>query len=387
MAAALLHKGISVLHGCPKIDDVYCMEEILKNLGVVSWWEGHSLYLDCRRIERVEVPETYTSKMRSSVILLGALVSRLGEGCIGYPGGCVIGERPINLHLMLLEKLGARIEEREEGVYASAGRLRGNHVYFSFPSVGATEQGILAAVGAEGTTCLHNCAKEPEIWWMQDFLRKMGAHIEGAGTATISITGGASLKDVEYRIPPDRIVAGTYLCAGAATRGRIILENCPERELRAFLQVYGKMGGQYERKSGTLIADSRKAELPVPYLETAVYPGFPTDLQSPLMAVLATARGKSRLVETIFSDRYKVAGELCKMGANIRIQGRTAYITGVPKLAGCEVTAMELRGGAALVIAALAAQGETVIHGCNYIKRGYENICEDFGSLGGKIST
>lgn len=387
MAAALLHEGITVLHGCPKIDDVFCMEAILKSLGVVSWWEGNSLFLDCRNVEGTQVAEEFTGKMRSSVILLGVLLSRMGEGCIGYPGGCVIGKRPINLHLMLLRKLGARIEERKEGVYASARCIKGCHVVFSFPSVGATEQGILAAVCARGTTYLHNCAREPEIWWLQDFLRKLGARIEGAGTGTIRITGVSRLRDVEYRIPPDRIVAGTYLCAGAATRGKIVLENCPAGELEAFLRVYGKMGGQYERNSGTLIADSRKAKLPVAYLETAVYPGFPTDLQSPLMAVLAVARGESCLVENIFDDRYKVAGELGKMGARICVHGRTACITGVPELTGCEVTAMELRGGAALVIAGLAAQGETVIHGCSYISRGYENICQDLCSLGGRIST
>lgn len=387
MAAALLHNGVTVLHGCPKIDDVFCMEEILENLGAVSWWEGHSLYLDCRAVTGCRVAEADTGKMRSSVILLGALLGRVGEGCVGYPGGCVIGKRPIDLHLGLLEQMGAEITEQNGAVCARTAGLKGCSVFLALPSVGATEQGILAAVLAEGTTCLYNCAREPEICWLQALLRRMGARIDGAGTGVIRITGVSSLRDTEYSIPPDRIVAGTYLCAGAATRGKITLENCPGGELEAFLRVYRKMGGQYERKSGTLIADSRRADLPVPYLETAVYPGFPTDLQSPLMAVLAVAGGKSHLVETIFDDRYKAAGELCRMGARIRVKGRDAYITGTEELEGCEVDAMELRGGAALVIAGLAARGETVVRGGRYISRGYESICRDLGELGGRIST
>lgn len=386
MAAALLHDGISVLHGCPKIADVFCMEQILQSLGAVTWWEGHSLYLNCQNIQERKVEEAYARQMRSSVILLGALLGRKQEGCIGYPGGCVIGKRPIDLHLEVLRGLGARIREEEECLCADCVKLTGAHLWLEKPSVGATEQGILAAVGAEGTTCLHNCAKEPEIWWMQEFLRNMGADISGAGTETIRISGGRKLRDSQFWIPPDRIVAGTYLCAGAITRGKIYLENCPTREIAAFLKVYGKMGGQYEQNSGTLIADSRGAFLEVPYVETAVYPGFPTDLQSPLMAVLTKARGVSHLRETIFEDRYKVAEELKRMGGQIRLQGQDAYVTGVEALTGCVVKARELRGGAALVVAGLGAEGETFVEGCSYIQRGYETICEDLEGLGARIA-
>jgi UDP-N-acetylglucosamine 1-carboxyvinyltransferase len=387
MAAALLHDGVSVLHGCPKIADVLCMEQILASMGAVTWWEGHSLYLDCRNITGIEVKESYARKMRSSVILLGALLGRKKEGRIGYPGGCVIGKRPINLHLEILKELGAVIREEGDEILAHCTKLQGCHIYLPMSSVGATEQGILAAVLADGTTYLHHCAKEPEILWMQAFLRGMGADITGAGTETIRISGVKRLRDSQFAIPPDRIVAGTYLCAGAITRGRLVLENCPFGELEAFLQVYGKMGGQFQHNSGTLIADSRGLYSPVPYLETAVYPGFPTDLQSPLLAVLSIAKGESRMRETIFEDRYKAAVELNRMGANIKVQGQDAYIAGVSGLHGCEVQAEELRGGAALVLAGLAAEGETVVNGCRFIQRGYECICEDFTALGGRIST
>lgn len=386
MAAALLHDGISVLHGCPKIADVLCMIQILGSLGAVAWWEGHSLYLDCRNITGVEVQESYAREMRSSVILLGALLGRKREARIGYPGGCVIGKRPINLHLDILKRMGAVIREEGDQIHASCTGMAGCHIYLPMSSVGATEQGILAAVLAEGTTYLHHCAMEPEIFWMQEFLRGMGADIAGAGTDTICVCGVKRLRDSHFWIPPDRIVAGTYLCAGAITRGRLVLENCPIGELKAFLQVYGKMGGQFQYNSGTLLADSRSLFSPIPYLETAVYPGFPTDLQSPLLAVLAMAKGESLLRENIFEDRYKAVEQLNRMGADITVQGRDAYVMGVSGLHGCEVLAEELRGGAALVLAGLAAEGETIVKGCQFIQRGYESICEDFTALGGRIS-
>ena len=385
MAAALLHKGVSVLRGCPFIADVFCMEKILRSLGAVTWWEGNNLYLDCSYADGTVISEENTGKMRSSMILLGVLLARNGKGTVGYPGGCVIGKRPVDQHLHVLKGLGSYIIKEEGFLEASCTGLKGSRICFEKRSVGATEQGILAAVTAEGKTTLLNCAREPEIIWLCRYLRRMGAEIKGEGKNCIEINGVKNLKAGDMKVPPDRIVAGTYICAAAATRGTIIIENPPEGELDAFLKVYRKMGGQYIRKSGKLIADGRGTAYPVPYLETEVYPGFPTDLQSPLMAVLTTVSGVSCIQETIFEDRFRAAEELKRMGARITVSGRQARITGGYPLHGCRVAAGELRGGAALIIAALAAQGESIVEGSSFICRGYQNICEDLAGLGGQI--
>lgn len=382
MAASLLHRGVSVLKGCPQIADVFCMEEILQRLGAVTWWEGYDLYMDCTDADKTEIPAVYTGKMRSSVVLLGAMLSRSGRGYLGYPGGCVIGKRPIDLHLMVLRSLGAEIEEKTLGIAASCKGFQGTSIVFPKRSVGATQQGILAAVLARGETELLNCACEPEVKWLCVYLKSMGAVIQGEGTSRILITGMESLGAGNMRVPPDRIVAGTYICAAAITRGRVVLENPPEGELDAFLEVYRKMGGQYKGKSGKLIVDGTEIKNPVAFLETEVYPGFPTDLQSPLMAVLATIPGKSCIREQIFEDRYKVAEELVRMGAHIRTEGRDALIEGGYPLQGCKVYARELRGGAALILAALAAEGTTWVEGYSFIRRGYEHICQDLGISG-----
>ncbi|OUO80667.1 UDP-N-acetylglucosamine 1-carboxyvinyltransferase [Blautia sp. An249] len=387
MAASLLQEGVCVLKGCPRIADVFCMEEILKTLGAVTYWEDNNLYLDCSHIRNFAVTTEYTKRMRSSIMLLGAVTGRMEKGCIGYPGGCVIGKRPIDMHLEVLKRLGAEILEEGGVLCADTGKkgFRGAEIVFEKSSVGATEQGILAGVCALGDTWLYHCAKEPEIYWLGEFLNQMGASVSGAGTDVIHIQGRKKLKGISFRIPPDRIVAGTYICAGAATRGKVILKNPPLQELEAFLKVYQKMGGQYKVNSGKLTTDSSRVGLPVPYLETDVFPGFPTDLQSQVLAVLTTAEGMSHIRETIFEDRFKAARELRKMGADIEVQGQDAWVRGRPYLTGTQVRAEELRGGAALVLAGLGAVGETIISGCSYITRGYEHICEDLAGLGGKI--
>lgn len=384
MAAALLQNEICILKGCPQISDVLCMEEILQILGVVTWWEDHDLYLDCSRVEGTEISEFYTGRMRSTVILLGALLGRNQKGKIGYPGGCVIGKRPIDFHLYALKCLGAQISEENGIIHAECKKLKGNEICFAGKSVGATEQAILASVLAEGETIIKNCAGEPEIQWLCRFLRLMGARIRGEGEDCIHICGVQSLHGAEMRIPADRIVTGTYLCAAAASRGCITIENAPEGEVDAFLEVYRKIGGQYEWKSGKLIADGRRICFPLPFLETEVYPGFPTDLQSPLLAVLASVPGESHIKENIFENRFKICSELVKMGADLEIRGNEVCIRGC-RLKGCRVRAEELRGGAALMIAALSADGESVIEGGSFIRRGYEDICKDMRSLGAAV--
>ena len=385
MAASLLQEEICVLRDCPRISDVFCMEEILRMLGAATWWNGHDLHLDCRMVTGTEISSEYTGRMRCSVILLGALLGRMQQGVIGYPGGCVIGERPVDLHLYALKCLGTEIREKEGKIHASCKKLKGNEIVFRKRSVGATEQALLAAVLAEGETVIRNCAKEPEVVWLCRFLRKMGAQISGEGEECIRIQGVSSLHGVQMEIPADRIVTGTYLCAAAATRGKITVTNAPEGELDAFLEVYRKMGGQYEWNSGKLVADGSRVRFPVSMTETAAYPGFPTDLQSLLMAVLATIPGKSCILESVFEDRFKITGELNRMGAEIRTEGRKAWIRGTSDLQGGCLQAQELRGGAALVVAALAARGESIVEGYSFICRGYEDIVQDISDLGGKI--
>lgn len=386
MAAALLHKGMTVLHNCPKIADVLFMEKILIHLGAETCWRGNSLYLDCSHLENTSIPAEYACQMRCSIILLGALLGRFQKGSIAPPGGCVIGERPVDLHLSLLEAMGVYTEKKQGMLYAGTDGLKGRNFTFSKQSVGATEHGMIAAVLAEGTTCLCNCAKEPEVLWLARFLNGMGASVTGAGTDKICIQGVETLHDSEFLVPPDRIVAGTYLCAAAITRGNICLENPPVSELSAFLNVYGKMGGQYEITGGRLKAYAGGASGSVALLETEVYPGFSTDLQSPVMAVLTLAKGKSHIRENIFENRFRVAEELARMGARIRINGRDAYIDGTAKLKGRSVTAQELRGGASLILAGLAAEGETCVGNFQLVERGYEDIAGDLAGLGGNLA-
>ncbi len=385
MAAALLSEGTSVLRGCPRIADVFLMEKILRELGAVTWWKGHDLYLDCSKANGTVIPEAFSGKMRSSVILLGAMLGRNHKAVTGYPGGCVIGKRPVDLHIKVLRSLGAEIVENCAEIRAACGKLKGAEIFFQKSSVGATEQGILAAVLAEGRTILRGCACEPEVGWLCSYLNKMGAEIFFPEKNVICVEGAGHLQPGDAMVPPDRIVAGTYLLAAAATRGRITIENPPLGEMDGILEVYRKMGGQYDILGGKLIVNGKNTGSPLELLETEVYPGFPTDLQSPAMAVLATIPGESRIREKIFEDRYKTAPWLCRMGADIRIKDGEAVIRGGHLLTGCTVEAQELRGGAALVIAALAARGTTRVRGCRFIERGYEHICEDLTALGGLL--
>lgn len=385
IAASLMHRGISVLRGCPRISDVFCMEEILRSLGAATWWEDHDLYLDCSCADKTEISAVYTGRMRSSIILAGAVLARNRKCRIGYPGGCTIGKRPIDLHLMALRALGADIRENALGLDGECVRFTGQDIVFPKSSVGATQQAILASVLAKGVTHLYNCAKEPEVFWLCRYLKTMGALIEGEKTGEIMIRGVEELKDGDYRVPPDRIVAGTYLCAAAAAKSEIILRNVPVEELQAFLEVYRKIGGQYSGIGGKLLVNGKNVHSPVAFLETGVYPGFPTDLQSPLMAVLATVEGTSLIREAIFEDRYKAAPELVRMGADIRILGRDALIQGGKPLTGTFVRAQELRGGAALILAALVAAGTTVLEGYSFVRRGYEHICQDLEQLGAAV--
>lgn len=386
MAAAVLHKGITVLKHCPRITDVICMQKILHRLGAVTVWEGHTLIIDCRSIRDYRVPRNEACSIRSSISLMGSLLGRMGEVVIPYPGGCTIGRRPIDLHIKVLQKMGAKIWEEDGMLHAVCNKMKETEYTFPKSSVGATENALLAAASGNEWIVLHNCAREPEIIHLCNFLRTMGVMVQGIGTGTIAIKGMESFRDCSYTVPADRIAAGTYLYAGAATRGQVTLLGAPVEELTSILGVYKKMGGQYKGNSGTLETDSRQIRYPIPYLETAAYPGFPTDMQSVLMSVLATVDGCSILREQIFEERFKIVSLLNRMGAKILTDGRDALIYGGTLLKGTRVFAEELRGGAALAVAGLAAEGTTVIDNYCFIQRGYEDFCGNLATLGGRIS-
>ena len=385
MAASLLQKGTVILKRCPRIDDVRCMEEILRYTGARTWWQGEDLFLDCSDIVTGKIPGAYGDKMRSSVFLLGGLLPRLGEASVCYPGGCAIGQRPVDLHLAVLGRLGAELRETEEGITAAAEHLKGCSHSFPRVSVGATENGILAAVLAEGETCLENCAREPEILHLCRFLRRMGASIQGEESGTVRIQGRKELYPAEMEVPGDRIAAGTYLLAGAATRGTVALEGAPAEEMSALLELYREMGGQYTVNSGTLFTDSRRIRKILLRTATGSYPAFPTDLQSPLAAVCAALEGEGRIRENIFEDRYQAALEMRKLGADICVQGRELVIRG-GALTGARVAAGDLRGGAALILAGLAASGITEVENSGYVERGYQQIEKNLTMLGGCVS-
>lgn len=384
MAAAVLHKGTTVIHNVPEIQDVFCMLGILKHLGCRCRLDGHSLIIDATELAGTEIPEEYIKSMRSSIMVSGPLLGRTGNAVTSFPGGCSIGERPIDLHLAAFRCLGARIEEKGEKLLASAGKLSGAHIYFSYPSVGATENALLAAVYAEGVTVIHGAAKEPEIMILCEFLMNMGVEISGAGTSRIAVKGRCPLRDSEFTVDGDRIVAGTYLAAVMAAEGHIVMEGIKPEHLGKVLSTVEKMGAEIKAYENAIEA-SMSGRPDCVDLVTNPYPGFPTDLQSPMMAVMASSKGIGRVEETVFEGRFKTAKELKKLGADIIIEGKRSVIHGLYPLKGAAVTAKDLRGGAALVVAGLACEGVTEIGDCRHIERGYEDICRDLESLGAVI--
>ncbi|PJJ27515.1 UDP-N-acetylglucosamine 1-carboxyvinyltransferase [Lacrimispora celerecrescens] len=384
MAAAVLHKGTTVIHNVPRIQDVFCMLGILEHIGCICCFDGHSLTIDARDLTQAEIPEEYIKSMRSSIMLSGPLLGRTGNAVTSFPGGCSIGERPIDLHLSAFRKLGAIIEEKGDKLIVSANRLIGSHIYFPFPSVGATENALMSAVYAQGITVIHGAAKEPEIITLCEFLNNMGADIHGTGTSVLTVTGVSELCDSEFTVAGDRIVAGTYLMAVMAAEGDIVIQGIQPGHLASAISLADRMGAELKRYESCLEVSMRGRPDCVDVI-TEPYPGFPTDLQSQLMAVMASAKGTGRIKETIFEGRFGTAKELHKLGADIIIEGKRADIRGLYPLKGNRVTATDLRGGAALVVAGLACEGVTEIHECHHIERGYEDICRDLSSLGAAI--
>lgn len=388
LAAALLTQDVCIIENCPHISDVQHMQQLLQSIGCKVDLSDHTLTIDTRNVSEDTMAGENVTGMRSSIMLLGAMLGRLGEVTMDYPGGCVIGERPIDLHLNALRRMGVSVYEREGSFTARVKNLEGTVLRLPVSSVGATENIILAAVMAKGVTVLQNAAKEPEIVTLCEFLTEAGAVIEGIGGAVLIIQGGHALHGIRFRIPADRIVAGTYLMSVLGAGGHIFLEDAPVAQMRSMLKVAEDIGAETNISREGLMIIAHENKRAIPFLKTEIYPGFPTDMQSILMAALTTVQGISVIEETIFENRFRIIPELRKMGACIEQQGkRQAVIVGVDSLLGCEVKAEELRGGAALVVAGCMALGETIVKNRHFIERGYEDICRDYQNLGVNIYT
>lgn len=384
IAATLLNPKKIEIDNCPNIHDAFIMIDILNSLGCSVHMENNKMMVDTSGLNKYEIPENLMREMRSSVILAGAMLGRMKKCVFTYPGGCEIGARPINMHLDGFKQLGVSIVEESGRITCECGKLIGADITLDFPSVGATENIMLASVFADGTTYVRNVAREPEIKDLQDFLNGMGANIVGAGSNTIIIKGVKALHETVHNVIPDRIEAGTYLCLAAATQGDVIIKNVIPDHINSVLHKLKQIGSRLDVKKNEIAIRAPKLVLPT-NIKTMPYPGFPTDMQSQFVSLLSIASGTSIVVETIFENRFKYVNELIRMGANITIEGRTAIIQGVDKLNGAIIETKDLRGGAALVIASLVAQGESKISGVNYLERGYENFVQKLQLLGAKI--
>ena len=384
IAASILNRGISKLYNVPNIHDTMITLKILKILGCKIYKKNGKIVVDSSKMSSHEIPDDLMRQMRSSVVLAGAILARFKNVKFSYPGGCDIGARPIDLHIKALRKLGINIEEESGYVKCKCDEIIGNEIHLDFPSVGATENIILASALAKGETILINAAMEPEIEDLQNFLNKMGAKIEGAGTNIIKITGVKKLKDISYNIMPDRIEAGTFLCMAAATAGKIELKKIMPQHIMHIVNKLEECGCKFDINNNSIILESPK-KLQSVDIKTMPYPGFPTDMQSVFTSMLCAAKGTSVIVENIFENRYKYANELKRMGAKINVEGKIAIVKGVKRLSNANVEATDLRGGAAMVLAGLMAKGKTRVSNIEYILRGYENLDKKLNKLGAKI--
>ena len=385
LAACLLVPGQCVLHNCPDLSDVSATLDILRLLGCRADREGDAVVIDASSLTRWNIPEHLMREMRSSVTFLGALLARLGEAELSYPGGCELGPRPIDLHLAALRALGAEILEEQGALVCRRGTLRGREICLAVPSVGATENAMLAACGCPGVTTIVGVAREPEIADLQGFLQAAGARVTGAGTSTIEVEGCADLHPVEYRVMGDRIAAATYLCGCAAAGGEVELTGVSPDTLTAVLTCLEEAGCALHTGPDQIVLASRALLRGISPVRTAPYPGFPTDAQAILMAALAGGEGATLFVENIFDSRYRHVDELRRMGADIQIAGRAAMVSGVGRLHGAAVRSTDLRGGAALVVAGLGAEGITQVGELRHIRRGYQALDKNLSALGADI--
>jgi UDP-N-acetylglucosamine 1-carboxyvinyltransferase len=384
LISAILGEGKSRFESVPALQDIKTTELVLNHLGLSSVFENGVMTLDASKIATVDAPYDLVRKMRASVLVLGPLLAREGKAKVSLPGGCAIGARPINFHLTALEKLGAKITLDGGYVIAEAKRLRGDRVVFEFPSVGATENAMMAAALADGETLLENAAKEPEIIDLAISLRTMGAKIEGEGTEKIRIQGVSSLRGANHRVVGDRIEAGTFLAAALATRGKVRIEGLAPRHLESVLQKFEEAGAKITREAEaiTLEAVGRAKGTDV---KTFPFPGFPTDMQAQFMAAMCVADGASVITETIFENRFMHVPELTRLGADLTVRGNTVMVQGKEKLLGAPVMATDLRASASLVIGGLCAAGETTVSRIYHLDRGYERMEEKLRGLGAQI--
>lgn len=387
LAACAAVNGISVIHNCPRITDVDIAVAILERLGCRVSREGGTVTVDSGDINCSAIPEELMSEMRSSIIFLGALLARFGRGSATLPGGCEIGLRPIDMHIAAFRSMGVVIEESGGSMECTAPNgLAPCRISLSFPSVGATENIMLASLAAKGETVITNAAREPEIKDLADFLNECGAKIIGAGQSVIRIYGGRRLTGAEHRVIPDRIVASTYMACAAVTGGRAVVTEVEREHLAPVIPVFEGCGCKIDFANGEMSVTAPKRAERIKYLRTMPYPGFPTDSQALVTAVAATARGTSIISERVFENRFRHVPELIKMGADIRVEDScVAVVEGVPSLHGAKVTASDLRGGSALIAAALGARGESVIDGVRHVLRGCEDVCGNLSRLGADI--
>jgi len=387
LAASLLSEKNVSLNNVPQLNDIATMITLLQSMGVeVVFDDKMRLNLNARNVDRLIAPYDLVKTMRASILVLGPLVSRFGTAEVSLPGGCAIGARPVNLHIDGLRAMGAEIEVQDGYIKASAAKLQGVHFDFKEISVTGTENIMMAAVLAEGESIIKNAAREPEIVDLANFLRNMGADIKGDGTHTIIINGVNKLNGADYRVMPDRVETGTYLVATAITGGKILLKNTSEHLLESVLSKLREAGAEIEAGEDWISLDMQRGNLKAVSFSTSPYPGFPTDMQAQFCALNSVANGKAEMVENIFENRFQHVVELHRMGADIQIKGNIASSTGVDSLTAAPVMATDLRASAGLIIAALAAEGDTIIDRIYHIDRGYERVEEKLQQLGASVS-
>lgn len=384
IAASLLASEEVRLKNVPGLNDISTMRRLLERLGTKIVSDGGKLYIKNDGIISCEASYDVVKTMRASVLVLGPLVTRYGEARVSLPGGCAIGARPINLHLMGLEKMGAKIKIEHGYVIARAGRLKGARIYLDFPTVTGTENLMIAATMADGTTIIENAACEPEIVDLADFLVGMGARIRGSGSDLITIEGVDSLNGTEYKIMPDRIEAGTYMVAAAITGGDLFIRGCPSKYLDAVIIKLREAGVNIVEDGDGLRVSLPKSLRSID-IKTMPYPGFPTDMQAQMMALMSISSGTSIITETIFDNRFSHVAELKRLGADIKIEANSVMVRGVAGLSGANVMASDLRASASLILAGLAAEGETLVSRVYHLDRGYERIVEKLGEVGARI--
>ena len=384
LAASVLTEERIVIHNCPRITDVRNMAQILEELGCRTSFTDGALTVDPSDAANHEIPAALAKELRSSVFMLGSVLSRFGRARIAYPGGCDIGLRPIDLHLGGLRRLGVRIEEEGGYINCTCGKMRGADIVLGCPSVGATENIMLAAVKAEGTTVIRNAAKEPEIADLQNFVNRMGGRISGGGSSTVIVEGVKSLHGEEYTPVSDRIEAGTFLIASAMCGGELALKNARAENLSALLDKLREISCKIHAIDDKIYIKSG-ARFSPKLIETSPYPGFPTDLQAPMTALACICGGSTVVVENLFETRFKHVPELIRMGADITVRGRSAFVRGVPRLHGADVCAGDLRGGAALALAAISAEGRSTVTDLRHIDRGYSEFEYKLRGAGARI--